>query len=395
MMLKVHTDKLRIGSSDEPAKLLNDARERAQKLKQFTPEIIAEENERIAKEEKEQEFKKNVFMHVKDMYTEEILRMFPCATYNRTKLEQQKQNWPPEELSYAEILFHTGMSGQTTISDLQRALDAAKQREATLTEQVHALQQRLEKEQATQIPLGMGELKAERCGRAERQLDGSRAEIEALQLREITRNYATERSERTDLEQLLAERDREIDRLKEEAAAASLRQEDALAIREAEVKEQICTLTAAKNQAEQRAAEYLADLSKMQQKEGEKHEEAEGMIERSKCKQETATENIHDPLHESQKRKHQRIIPDDFNRSIAYFIDSRLKLSESAKGFLTIYNLLNEFSKVYKMDDALSVAFYNELSKELQTSKFSGIVKKGRKHIEGKNATVYYRLCFK
>ena len=72
MMLKVHTDKLGIGSSDEPAKLLNDARERAQKLKQFTPEIIAEENERIAKEEKEQEFKKNVFMHVKDMYTEAV-----------------------------------------------------------------------------------------------------------------------------------------------------------------------------------------------------------------------------------------------------------------------------------------------------------------------------------
>ena len=181
-MLKVHTDKLGIGSSDEPAKLLNDARERAQKLKQITPEIIAEENERIAKEQKEQEFKQNVFMHVKEMYTEEILRMFPCDTYNRTKFEQQKQNWPPEELSYAEILFHTGMSGQTTISDLQRALDATKQREATLTEQVHALQQRLdderlsEKEQATQIPLGMGELKAERC--AERQLDGS--EIKAI-----------------------------------------------------------------------------------------------------------------------------------------------------------------------------------------------------------------------
>ena len=120
MMLKVHTDKLGIGSSDEPAKLLNDARERAQKLKQITPKIIAEENELIAKEEKEKEFKKNVFMHVKEMYTEEILRMFPCDTYNRTKFEQQKQNWPPEELSYAEILFHTGMSGQTTISDLQR-----------------------------------------------------------------------------------------------------------------------------------------------------------------------------------------------------------------------------------------------------------------------------------
>jgi len=52
--------------------------------------------------------------------------------------------------SYAERLFHTGMSGQTTISDLQRALDATKQREATLTEQVHALQQRLDDERPSE-----------------------------------------------------------------------------------------------------------------------------------------------------------------------------------------------------------------------------------------------------
>jgi hypothetical protein len=150
MMLKVHTDKLKIGSSDEPAKRLNDARERAQKLKQLTPKIIAEENERIEKEEKERTYKQNVFMHVMEMYKEEIFHMLPSNTQDRTRFDEQKQNWPPEERRGAEILFHTGMSGQTTISDLQRALDATKQREATLTEQVHALQQRLDDERPSE-----------------------------------------------------------------------------------------------------------------------------------------------------------------------------------------------------------------------------------------------------